>query len=71
MAVMVIVKLLVTLSATLIAYGVYKASRMIFAELTSPTRDLPGPKSTSLFYGNLKDLQKDVCRSHVHVRFSP
>jgi len=66
----VIVKLLATLSATLIAYALYKASIVIFAELTSPTRDLPGPKSTSLFYGNLKELREDVC-SYVRFLFSP
>jgi hypothetical protein len=65
MAGIVIVKLLVTLAATLIAYGVYQVSRVIYAELTSPIRDLPGPESTSLLYGNLKILQKDVC-SKVH-----
>ena len=65
MAGIVILKLLVTLVATLIAYGVYQVFRVIYAELTSPIRDLPGPKSTNLFYGNLKILQKDVC-SNVH-----
>jgi hypothetical protein len=57
----VVLKLLVTLAATLIAYGVYKLSRAIYEELTSPTRDLPGPKSSSLLFGNSKDIQQDVC----------
>ena len=60
MAVIITVKLLGTLSATLVAYGVYKLSSVIFAELTSPTRDLPGPKNTSLVYGNVKEALEDV-----------
>jgi hypothetical protein len=61
MAGIVIVKLLVTLLATLIAYGVYQLSRVIYEEFTLPTRDLPGPKSTNLLFGNIKDVQEDVC----------
>lgn len=54
-----IVKFLVTLAVTFIAYGVYRLSRVIYEELTSPMRDLPGPKSTSLLAGSLKDAQQD------------
>lgn len=63
-----IVKFLVTLAVTFIAYGVYRLSRVIYEELTSPMRDLPGPKSTSLLAGSLKDAQQDVC-SYVTARF--
>lgn len=52
-----VVNLLVTLGATLIGYGLYNVSRVIYQELTSSTRDLPGPKTPSLLYGHLKEIQ--------------
>lgn len=55
-----VVNFLVTLGATLIGYGLYNVSRVIYQELTSSTRDLPGPKTPSLLYGHLKEIQ-DVC----------
>jgi hypothetical protein len=57
----VAVKLLVTLVASLIAYGMYKLSKAIYEELTFPIRDLPGPKSSSLLFGSLKELHHNVC----------
>lgn len=56
----VIVQLLGSLAATLTAYGLYKVLRMAYSELTSPLRDLPGPKSSSIIYGNFKEIWKEV-----------
>ena len=61
MAGVAIIKLLATLIATLIGYGVCRLVKVIYGKLTSPLRDFPGPKSSSLLYGNLKDIQEDVC----------
>jgi hypothetical protein len=62
---MAAIKLLVALTATLIVYGIYQLAKVIYKELTSPIRDLPGPQSHSLLYGNLKEVQEDVCRIYM------
>jgi len=45
-----------SLTATLLAYGLYKVIKLIYGEVTSPLRDLPGPKSSSWIYGNFKEI---------------
>ncbi|KAG6836608.1 hypothetical protein H0H93_006158 [Arthromyces matolae] len=48
-----------TLGATLTVLGVYKCLRLLYSELTSPLRDLPGPKNASWIYGNSKEIWKE------------
>ncbi|KAJ6579990.1 cytochrome P450 [Mycena vulgaris] len=43
----------------LAAYTVYRILKRVYAEVTSPVRRLPGPKSTHWFYGNLQEIMKD------------
>lgn len=57
---MVVLQLLGSLTATLVVYGLYQLAKLIYGEWTSPLRDLPGPKSTSLIYGNFKDIWNAV-----------
>jgi hypothetical protein len=45
-----------SLAAITLAYGAYRIAQFIYAELTSPLRDLPGPKSPSLIYGHFKEI---------------
>ncbi|KAJ6547875.1 cytochrome P450 [Mycena sp. CBHHK59/15] len=45
---------------TLGAYVLYRVFNMVYAELTSLLRYLPGPKSTHWFFGNLKELASDT-----------
>ncbi|KAF9464574.1 cytochrome P450 [Collybia nuda] len=52
----IITELLGSLVATLGAYAVYRVLRLYYEEYTSPLRDLPGPKSSSFIYGNIKDI---------------
>lgn len=49
-------ELLGSLAATLGAYVLYRLIKLYYEEYTSPLRDLPGPKSTSLIYGNIKEI---------------
>jgi hypothetical protein len=51
-----IVELLGPLAATVGAYGLYRLLKLYYGEYTSPLRDLPGPKSSSLIYGNMKEI---------------
>ena len=60
MAGFAITNFLVALAATLVGYGVYRLFKVVYKELTSPIRDLPGPKNRSLLHGNLREIQKDV-----------
>jgi len=53
---MVLLQLLASVSGTLVFYGLYRLSNFIYEEINSPLRDLPGPKSESLFYGNFKQI---------------
>ncbi|KAJ7137572.1 cytochrome P450 [Mycena crocata] len=52
-------RLLATLFASVAAYAVYLVLKAVYAELVSPFRLLPGPKSTHWFWGNLKDMVND------------
>ncbi|KDR80817.1 hypothetical protein GALMADRAFT_241271 [Galerina marginata CBS 339.88] len=51
-------QLLGSFVATLGIYVVYKFFDFIYVQWTSPLNDLPGPPSTSLFYGNLKEIME-------------
>ncbi|KAJ6592843.1 cytochrome P450 [Mycena capillaripes] len=41
------------------AYALYRILKLLYDELTSPHRALPGPKSTHWFFGNLVEISKD------------
>ncbi|KAJ7662455.1 cytochrome P450 [Mycena rosella] len=53
-------KLVVSICGTLGAYLLYYVLRGVYAELTSPLRLLPGPKSPHWLFGNLKELRDDI-----------
>ena len=57
---------LVSLCLTTLTYVLYQLSKMIYGELTSPWRHLPGPKNPSLVFGNFKDILNDVCAPIIH-----
>jgi hypothetical protein len=65
---MVLLQLLVSVAGTLVFYGLYRLSNLIYEEINSPLRDLPGPKSESLFYGNLKQIWSVVSVGSWHTR---
>ncbi|KAJ7106872.1 cytochrome P450 [Mycena crocata] len=48
-----------TLFASVTAYALYHIVKAVYAELTSPHRNLQGPRSSHWFLGNLKDLVDD------------
>ncbi|KAJ7140154.1 cytochrome P450 [Mycena crocata] len=54
-----LLKLFATLFASFTAYAVYHVVKAAYAELTSPLRRLPGPKSSHWFFGNFNDLVDD------------
>lgn len=58
----VVVRLAGSLAATLAAYGLYQVVKFIYGELSSPLRDLPGPKSPSLLYGNFREIYEAVSK---------
>ncbi|KAJ7262670.1 cytochrome P450 [Mycena haematopus] len=53
-----LLKLLVSVSGSLGIYALYEILKIAYGEFTSPIRQLPGPKATHWFYGNLKDIFK-------------
>ncbi|KAF8061716.1 cytochrome P450 [Lyophyllum atratum] len=65
---MAVLQLLGSLAATLGAYGLYRGLKLIYEEMTSPLRDLPGPKSASLIYGNFKQIW-DAENSVLHEKW--
>ncbi|KAJ7831962.1 cytochrome P450 [Mycena leptocephala] len=52
-------KLSTSLVGTVGAYALYQVLKLIYDELTSPYRNLPGPKSTHWLFGNILDIIKD------------
>ncbi|KAJ8463981.1 hypothetical protein ONZ45_g17392 [Pleurotus djamor] len=54
--------------AALSAYGSYKLFQLVYSELTSPLRHLPGPKSSSWLYGNFKEIF-DAENSVLHEKW--
>ncbi|KAG5642330.1 hypothetical protein DXG03_003005 [Asterophora parasitica] len=56
----VFTQLLGSLGGTLAAYGVYRLLKLVFMELTSPLRNLPGPKNPSIIWGNLKEMREEM-----------
>jgi hypothetical protein len=59
---MVFAKLIVSTAGTLLAYSLFRLIRLFTKQLTSPVRDLPGPKSSHWFYGSVKEFLKDASR---------
>jgi hypothetical protein len=53
-------KLLASVSGTLVAYALYQILKLVYKELTSPLRHLPGPKSSNLLYGKHRELWQEV-----------
>jgi cytochrome P450 len=47
-----------SLAGVLLVYGIFKISTLIYNELTSPLRHIPGPSSPSLIYGSFKQLSE-------------
>ncbi|KAF8802410.1 cytochrome P450 [Phlegmacium glaucopus] len=47
-----------SLGVILLVYAIYKISTFIYDEMTSPSRDIPGPLSPSFLYGNFKELSE-------------
>jgi hypothetical protein len=62
-------KLSTSLVGTVGAYALYQVLKMIYDELTSPYRNLPGPKSTHWLFGNILDIIKDA-RPFWHFRLA-
>lgn len=56
-----LLKLLISAVGALVLYGVYVLVKLLYAEFTSPLRDLPGPENPSFLYGNLGQLKSSVC----------
>ncbi|KAJ7124095.1 cytochrome P450 [Mycena crocata] len=53
-------RLFVSVLGTLGAYAFYHAIKIIYAEMTSPLRYLPGPQSAHWLFGNEKEVERDV-----------
>ncbi|KAJ6558119.1 cytochrome P450 monooxygenase [Mycena capillaripes] len=53
-----LLKLLGSIAGTIGAYALYELLKLVYAELNSPIRHLPGPKPTHWFYGNMKEIFK-------------
>jgi len=56
------IRVTVSLAATLAVYGAYRLAKLIYSEITSPLRNFPGPKSSSLLYGNFKEIFEAVSK---------
>ena len=59
--------LLASLVAAPLSYGAYKLILFFYDQWTSPLRVLPGPPSTSLIFGNMKEITNAVCISRLFV----
>jgi hypothetical protein len=55
-----LLKLVVSVAGSLGVYALYEVLKLVYGELKSPIRYLPGPPSTHWFYGNLKEIFKAV-----------
>lgn len=55
---MAFLKLLQAILSTLALYGLGRLLHWLARAFTSPLRALPGPPSSSLIYGNLKEIRK-------------
>ena len=53
-------KLLLSVAATILAFGLWKIVGLLYSLYTSPLRSVPGPKSAHFFYGNFKDITNAV-----------
>ncbi|KAJ7494426.1 cytochrome P450 [Mycena galericulata] len=53
-----LLKLFASIVGTFVAYALYEILKLVWQELRSPLRHLPGPKSAHWFYGNLKEIWK-------------
>ena len=54
--------LAVSLPSFFLAYGIYKILAIVYNELTSPLRYVPGPPNSSFIHGNIKQLLESVSR---------
>ncbi|KAJ7334856.1 cytochrome P450 [Mycena albidolilacea] len=53
-----LLKLAISVAGSLGVYALYEVLKLVYGELKSPIRYLPGPPSTHWFYGNLKEIFK-------------
>lgn len=49
-----------------LAYPLLKLAELIYGEYTSPLKRLPGPRSVSWIYGNLKEIWENVPHFHCY-----
>lgn len=50
----------------LAVYPLYQLAKYLYQEYTSPLKHLPGPKSTSWIYGNIKEIWESVLQFHCY-----
>jgi hypothetical protein len=55
--------LLLSVFASTIAFGLWKLVCIVYRQLRSPIRHLPGPKGTSFIYGSVSEVWMAVSRS--------
>lgn len=51
-----IYQLVVSAGIALLAFGLWKLSKILYRRWSSPLRSLPGPKSSHWFFGNVKEI---------------
>ncbi|KII91538.1 hypothetical protein PLICRDRAFT_156698 [Plicaturopsis crispa FD-325 SS-3] len=51
--------LFVSAGATLLAFGLYKLAELVYGNLASPLRNLPGPPSSSWIFGNFNEIAEE------------
>ncbi|KAI5115453.1 hypothetical protein M0805_003830 [Coniferiporia weirii] len=66
---MLILKVALAASATLVAYGAWKAFLYIIGPLFSSLRYLPGPMSKSFVFGNFDEVW-EADKSELHEKWS-
>ncbi|KAJ7664256.1 cytochrome P450 [Mycena rosella] len=49
-------QILIPVGVTLVCYGLFHVLQILYRDLTSPLRDMAGPKNPSLFFGNFKQM---------------
>ncbi|TFK35549.1 cytochrome P450 [Crucibulum laeve] len=55
--------------AIILTYVAFKLSKVVYRELCSPLRDLPGPPNKSLIYGNFKEIWDSESHAAAHEKW--
>ena len=55
-----VIQLSWSFGSVFVLYGLYKLVTIVYDEVTSPLRDLPGPPCTSFIFGNFKEVWESV-----------